>query len=156
MDDAPNGGKVCSGTMGKFNINSNGDCDDDKGCSLAVSGPMCPGISRGTRDLKGGNRECILDTTGMKFEIGKDGKCIDSAKCAPTVAELAKEAAAKLKKSGMKKRSNKRSNKRSKRSKMCYMRKSKGKKSHTKVCMSKSAKERLVKGARKGGRNSHK
>jgi hypothetical protein len=198
-------GKICVGTMGKFRINAHGDCDDDKGCSLAVSGPVCPGVSRGVRDLKGGNRECKVDLENRVFQIGKDGKCIDKSNCALSLKSavtaigkgilqsakgscpngyvqdterfITKEEFDKgvrkackgsagsafeyqfvngagtvvdefnVNHSGKKSRSSK---------KMCYMRKSKGKSSRSRVCLDAAAVKRLVKGARKGGRNSHK
>jgi hypothetical protein len=202
--DLEDGGKMCKGTMGEFKIDLNGNCDDDKGCSLAATGPVCPGVSRGKRDLKGGNRECEIDN--RRFQIGPDGKCIDKSNCATSLTSAVKSTAKGMFNSasvscptgytqdinrfitqeqfengvrkvckgsddsryayqfidgkgnvvnqynqdhmeGKKKRSTQ---------KMCYMRRSKGKTSRSKVCLDKAALQRLIKGARKGGRHSHK
>lgn len=206
--DLPDGGKMCKGSMGTFKINSKSECDDDNGCSLAATGPICPGISRGVRDLKGGNRECILDSEKRVFEIGPNGKCIDNTNCATSLTSAIKATGLGLFNSasascptgylqdidkfiteeefnnGVRKackgshdspfayrfidakgkaldqydvKQTKMTGKKSRSAKkMCYMRKSKGKKSRSKVCLDEAAVKRLMKGARKGGRHSHK
>lgn len=204
-------GKICTGSMGKFKINAQGECDDANGCSLAVTGPLCPGVSRGIRDMKDGKRECqIIGGSEPPFIINRNGECVDPNHCASTALALAKAgasmvanaaedayAAAKerfkfscpgaytenrgvpidpewVKKGAVKAckgpdkaippmkyldaNGKEMSGKKMRKSKgkMCYMRKSKGKKSRSRVCLDASAVKRLVKGARKGGRNSHK
>jgi hypothetical protein len=73
------GGKICSGSMGEFKIDKNGNCDDDNGCSLALTGPVCPGASVGLKDRKGGGRIC----KGFMgdFKIDKNGNCDDDNGC---------------------------------------------------------------------------
>ena len=209
QDDLPNGGKICKvPIVGKpFNIDKDGNCDDDAGCALAASGPMCPGTSRGLYDMKNGQRKCKrLD--GGEFIIGKDGKCLDPNNCATSLTSALTSLVAGVKDSiscgtgyqrnmdrfiskaewdagarqacigapdatfseqligkdgkpidafnkahGKKSRST--SKKMSKSKKMCYSRKQKGKKSKKSVCLDSSAVMRLKRGARKGGKRSH-
>lgn len=92
-NDASNaGGKVCKGSMGKFKINSNGDCITQTGCSLAVSGSVCPGVSRGIKDLPNGRRQCQIPGKPT-FEIDKDGNCVDPNNCAGSLTGVLKNAA---------------------------------------------------------------
>ena len=164
-DDLPNGGKMCSGTMGTFNIDSQGNCDDDNGCSLALTGPMCPGTSRGVADLKNGQRKCtkklVGGTAADEFIIGRDGNCVDPNNCSTSLTSVLKKAGGALVEglnnlSKMKGTKSQRKRLNSKKGKaMCYSRKQKGKSAKKRVCMDSAALKRLKRGARKGGKRSH-
>jgi len=165
-DDTPSGGKKCKSPLGlEFEIDKDGKCATESGCSIAVSGPVCPGASLGDLDFPDGSRTCTIN--GKSFKIDSKGECIDKSNCADTVAELAKKAYEKGKelasdaydkgKEAYDKIKNKQGVKSKLKSKLkCYLRKQKGKKSKKRVCLSKKAVQRRLKGARKGGRKSKK
>jgi hypothetical protein len=167
VDDTGSGGKKCKSPTGlEFEIDKDGKCATDSGCSIALTGPVCPGTSMGDLDFPDGTRQCKGE--GKVFKINANGDCIDKNNCASTVAELAKAAADKAKelankakdsfsKKGVRSRSARKSaRKSSRKSKKCYLRKQKGKRSKTRVCLDADAVMRRKRGARKGGRHSHK
>ena len=172
-DDTQSGGKKCKSPTGlEFEIDKDGKCATASGGSIAVSGPVCPGTSLGDLDFPDGSRTCTID--GKSFKIDSKGECIDKSNCADTAAELAKKAYDKGKQLASdaydkgkqlasdaydkgKEAYDKIKNKQGVKSKLkCYLRKQKGKKSKKRVCLSKKAVQRRLKGARKGGRKSHK
>jgi hypothetical protein len=119
----------------------------------------------GDLDFPDGTRQCKGE--GKVFKINANGDCVDKNNCASTVAQLAnaaldkaKELANKAKdsfsKKGVRSRSARKSARKSSRSKKCYLRKQKGKRSKTRVCLDADAVMRRKRGARKGGRHSHK
>jgi len=234
--DFPNGNRSCKGNgeNGKieFQIDANGKCITDSGCTAANMGNKCPGNSISVVDYPDGTRLCRAkkpDGSAFTFKLNAAGDCEDKDNCVTsyasklnalgeTIANAARNVKNSLKNAcpdeytedlnsrvpadlyakGANKvckgqADSKRAvvyvaadgnvldaqgnpipeyasaapasdtapdmasgKKKSAKGKLCYLRhvsKGKGKK---RVCMSAKAKARLIRGARKGGRNSHK
>jgi hypothetical protein len=95
VDDTTEGGKDCKSPLGfKFIIDKNGDCISPDGCSLAASGPVCPGISTGDVDLPGQKRRC--KASGKTFEIDHNGRCVDPNNCATSLTDVVAKGAQAL------------------------------------------------------------